>query len=202
MKRIVLLLGFVCLCGVACAQSSAEILRQMSARIDSLGRYKADFVMTSSLGNANGSYAVDGTKFRIDAGAIELVCDGRTVYEIDHSAKEVAVDNVGYDATIWTNPAKAFSMLDSRFDHRLMGQTTDSAKALYEVRLSGKENDGESFVMLIDTTTLLPYKVTYGTGEQKVSLRIIRIGNDKTIEPSLFEFNSAAHPDYEIIDLR
>jgi hypothetical protein len=83
-----------------------------------------------------------------------------------------------------------------------MGQTTDSAKALYEVRLSGKENDGESFVMLIDTTTLLPYKVTYGTGEQKVSLRIVRIGNDKTIEPSLFVFRSAAHPDYEIIDLR
>ena len=202
MKRIVLLLGFVCLCGVACAQSSAEILRQMSARIDSLGRYKADFVMTSSMGNANGSYAVDGIKFRIDAGAIELVCDGRTVYEIDHAAKEVAVDNVGYDATIWTNPAKAFSMLDSRFDHRLMGQTADNGKTLYDVRLSGKENDGESFVMLIDTATLLPYKVTYGTGEQKVSLRFVRIGNDQTIEPSLFEFRPAAHPDYEIIDLR
>ena len=202
MTRIILLLGFVCLCSGMSAQSSTEILRQMSARIDSLGCYTADFVMTSSLGSANGSYAVDGTKFRIDAGGVELVCDGRTAYEIDHSVKEVAVDNVGYDATIWTNPAKAFSMLDSRFEHNLMGQITDNGKKLYKVRLSAKENEGENFELLIDANTQMPYKMIYGVSEQAVTLRFVRIGNDKPIEPSLFEFRPATHPDYEIIDLR
>ncbi len=202
MKRIFI---FVCVmtCAtlVATAQTSTEILRKVSSTIDALGSYTADFVMSSLEGQATGSYVVSGSKFRIDGNAVELVCDGRTVWEIDHAAKEISVDNAGYDATIWSNPAKAFSMLDTRFEHKLLGHETTAGKNLYCIRLTSQQQTLDSFTLLVDSTTSLPYKAIYGEGEHEVSIRFVRIRSGEP-ESVSFGVEAADFADYEIIDLR
>lgn len=204
MKRIVAFVAMACAAMVATAQNSTEILRRVSSAVDALGNYTADFVMTSEQGNANGSYAVEGAKFRIDAGGIYMVCDGTTMWAVDHAAREVVVEGVdnSNEATLWTNPAKAFSMLDSRFEHRLLGCETDSGKTLYKINLTSRERTTDGFTLLVDAATWLPYKAVYGTGELRVTLHFVRIVGGQTSEPSRFEFRSAEYSDYEVIDFR
>jgi outer membrane lipoprotein-sorting protein len=201
-KSIVILLGFLCGVGSLAAQNSQEILKELSQNISHLGAYSVDFVMSSTEGEANGSYMVNGEKFRIATGAIELLYDGSTVYEIDHTVKEIALDNMGENYTFWSNPAQAFAMLDSRYEHLFDGYTESQGKHLYRIKLSAKNKGDEDFVLLIDSTSKLPFKAIYGQGNHSVSIRFVRIKTTEQPNEALFKFDSSKYSEYELIELR
>ena len=201
-KLIVILLGLLFSAGSLAAQNSQEILQDLSQRISQLGAYAVDFVMSSAEGEANGSYVVNGEKFRIATGAIELLYDGNTVYEIDHTVKEIALDNMGENYTFWSNPAQAFAMLDSRYEHQFDGFTESQGKHLYRIKLSAQSKGDEDFVLLIDSTSKLPFKAIYGQGEHSISIRFVRIRTSDNSDENQFQFDSSKYKEYELIELR
>ncbi|MBP3425565.1 MAG: hypothetical protein J6K81_02440 [Rikenellaceae bacterium] len=204
MKRFILFCAMACATLMATAQTSTEILRRVSSAVESLGNYTADFVMTSAEGNANGSYSVEGARFRINGGGVDMVCDGTTMWAVDHAAREVVVETVDNspEASVWTNPAKAFSMLDSRFEHKLLGRENESGKTLYRINLNSRQQNVDGFTLLVDAATSLPWKAIYGVGELRVTLHFVRIVGGQPSEPSRFEYSSEEYSDYEVIDFR
>ncbi len=202
MKRIyIIIFALLCTANVG-AQSSQEILRQMSSAIKKLGSYSANFIMSSVEGENNGSFAVHNQLFCISAGVIELQYDGNAVYEIDHSAKEIIIDNLSDNYSFWSNPAQAFTMLDTNYEHELEGTESLNGQTLYRINLQDQLQSSESFTLWVDATTFLPNKAVYGVGEHSVSIRFVRIQPNSAPDANLFTFDKAKYLNYEHIDMR
>ena len=196
MKRLLVLYIALLWACIASAQKPVNVLREVSDAVAGLGAYTADFMMSSNDGEGQGSYTVSGEQFRINTGALELLCDGKLYYEIDHINHEVVIDKIGQNATIWSNPAKAFSMLEKRFNHSLEQQGRE-----YILTLTPKIKGEEGFTLVVDSSTKLPMRAKYGVGPHLVTLRFVglrEVGNS----PLQFTFDKEQYPQYEIIDMR
>lgn len=202
MRKLLLAISTCLAIATVSGQTSDEILRHVSDKIASLGNYSVAVTLTSGSESVNGSYRVSNDKYIISAGSLTVICNGTTTYEIDANNKEIVIDNSTYDQTVWSNPAKMFSALNTRFAHKSEGTAVVNGEKVYRLRLNDKSKPDESFTLTVNAQTYLPTELLYGSGDSQVRVRFIGFRSTPTIEQSDFVFEAKGYPDYEIIDMR
>ncbi len=175
---------------------SHTLLKALERKMQEIGSYEVSFsVVVGGEIYTKGNYIVEGDKFCITMGELELFSDGKTLHTVNTRLKEVAIDALQQNGTdIISNPTKAFSFVSSEYDSEIIGQSG----ALTTIRLTSKAND-EFIVITIDTTTSLPKSISYGSAGEIILVEIEKIG---AVSSQFRHFDKRLYADYEIIDFR
>lgn len=188
---------------------SDAMLKELSQKITLLGNYRVEFTVSAEGNSVEGQYIVSGDKYYMDIGDIEVVCDGKTKYEINHFDDEVIIDNVDpKDRNILSNPTRAFDFADESFTHTYKGEVDEGGNVCNVILLEPRDK-GTSLIgvtLLINKTTGLPYMLKYLADglDGEVEVSILKITPDVKVPASRFTFDRKAYRDknYELIDFR
>lgn len=181
---------------------SEQILRQLAAKIEALGDYGANFEVRAEGNVAAGTYAVSGARYYMHTEELDVVCDGKTRWEINHVDKEVLVDGVNPDdGNILSNPTRAFDFAPDVFDSAYKGSEGDAEVVVLTPRDKG--GSLKSITLKIGASSGLPEEIRYRQeglqGEVVVAITRIARGVPAAVR---FTFDKAAHKGYEVVDFR
>ncbi|MFI3330338.1 MAG: LolA-like putative outer membrane lipoprotein chaperone [Rikenellaceae bacterium] len=196
-KFLVYILLFLPFIGL-CDKQSQILLEKVSSSIKELGDYKVEFEMSfEGMNPLEGDFGVSGDKYFFSMDNSSVICDGKTSYQINHSEKEVNIDNADAGLT-GINPSKLFNINADDYHHSIMG-----ANQLSLVPKDAGLGIGQ-IVLHIDNQEFLPTKITYVmlSGGEKIEILVEKIIKLNSKAKVLFQYDKKAFKDYEIIDFR
>ncbi len=146
-----------------------------------------------------------GSKFEIKMGTVQLICNGETIWNVDNKNKEVQVNEYDADATS-ISPEKLFSSSFKKdYNYSYVGIWVIKGVKHPVVRLIPKSNNGDfkkiELLMNPKTGMLSRGYVTDKGGNVYVYI-LKNVQLNQKFGNSEFEYNAAAHPEMDIIDLR
>ncbi len=178
-------------------ERAAELLRALSDRIRSLGRYAAAFTVEADGQTAAGYYTVVGDRYYLRLADAEVYCDGKARYEVDNRRKEVAVDRVdAASRNILDNPTRAFDLVDDGFASELLWERDGRAA----VKLTPEAGQPLSAVTVtVDTRTMRPVSLEYDFDGERIRIAIRSI---EAADEAPKSYDPAQYRTYETIDFR
>lgn len=188
-------------------EQSGQLLKQLGDKISSLGNYHVKFTVTAEGNLSEGEYVVSGDKYYMVVEDIEIICDGKTRYEINHMDEEVVVDNVNLkDINILSNPTRAFDFADESFTHVYEGEMTERCQACNFISLEPKDKNTSvsNITLAIDKASGLPFMLKYKVDglNGEVEVFVNEFTSDRKTPASRFVFDKKNYKGYEIIDFR
>lgn len=180
---------------VSAVGKADELLAKVTAGLRTMGAYGVDFEVAFGESTIAGSYRVDGAKYHILLGDMEVFGDERTRYEVDNGRREITVDHVNATSrNFLDNPARAFDFIGSQYTASLVGEAV-----VRLVPTSAKSSPAGTITLTVDTRTMRPTQLLYDyDGEQvRVSIRSI-----SPLGTPLQAFDPKAFAGYELIDFR
>ena len=193
------------------ADKAKEILDKVSEKTKSFKTIKADFSFTLEnlqediTETYDGSIKIKGNKYAIDLMDAKTYFDGKTLYTFMPETEEVNVSEPDENEDGTINPAKIFSLYESGFKYRFIGEPVIDGKTLYEIDLYPESRDKPfSRIKLFiykDNLTLESLKQMGKDGNNYI-IKVKKFQNDLPFDDSEFTFNASAHPDVEVIDMR
>lgn len=149
----------------------------------------------------NARLVISKRNFKYDAGALNVFYDGTTQWTVDNEAGEVTLTNPTPEEISETNPLAFVQSYKAYYNVSIAGNSGGT----YTVKLEAREKTSyiRSANVVVSSKTWLPTHITatLSTG-QTLTLRILSVEKGDKIPASGFRFDTKAHPDYEIIDLR
>ncbi len=138
-------------------------------------------------------------RYRVKAGQIDIYCDGKSIWQVNKSAKEVVVSPIADSDDDLTNPARLLAGYSKNYRAKFIRQEDDGtsivdlqpnkSRSYHKIRLYIGPND--------QLKKLEQYNYDSSRSEYSIS------GFKKTsASESDFTFNSAVNPSYELIDMR
>jgi outer membrane lipoprotein-sorting protein len=193
--------------------SKAEkILSELSKRSKALQPFHVTFDITTidlqdkSQNTAHGELILDGKKYVLKNGDAEIYFDGKTLWNYLPDVREVNILLPDpEDNSFLAKPQQLFSDYKERFKFHYVGENQADGKKLWVVDLYPFDlQESYSRIRLqIDQATSLLHSARYFGKNGTHYLVVIRsIEHLKNVTPSLFTFDTKAHPDVEVIDLR
>lgn len=181
------------------ASRAAELVAQLAAGFRALRAYDVVFALQAGEYAAQGRYAVEGPRYRLEVGDAEVFADAATRYEVDRKRREVTVLEVDTTSrNLLSNPARAFDFLGGDYRAELLSEREDRAA----VRLTPIEGRGAGPGTVTVELTLpaaRPTRLTYEYDGEQVIVTIRSIV--PRTEP-LPAFDPAQYADFECIDFR
>ncbi len=185
---------------------SSAILDRISAALRAYGDYEVRFTVSADgMDDVEGYYFVSGDRYRINVRSEEHLCDGVARYEISHNNMEVVIDKADAGGSnIFTNPSRAFEFAGDQFRSRWLRSETLLGRECDVVGLVpvSQAYGNMAVTLYVDSKGGLPLAVTYDYDGETITVAISEIRKPDKADPSLFTFNRADYPDYEIIDFR
>lgn len=139
-------------------------------------------------------------KYRLTMSGMELICDGKTVWQWNKEAKEVVVNNMPVEEDIdLMNPGRLLANYGKSFRAKYIRTEDDgtavidlqprSAQSYHKIRLFVTEKSGELRRMEVHK---------FDSSRENYDFAKQRYGNVK----DSFTFNIKEHPGVEVIDMR
>lgn len=116
MKKILLLISFICL-GIVSGAQDNDVYRTFVSKISD-SRQKFEYSFSSGFQTkltGKGTAIVQGSCFRLDGDGLEIYCDGQSAVTMDRAAKEVIVESLEFEQGNYVNPAMLLSSIDKAF---------------------------------------------------------------------------------------
>lgn len=198
MRKMLILFSALMVGFFALADEGALTAMQRVARyVESLGRYRVDFVLKSGDFSAKGYYCVDGDAYYMNLGSAEIYSDGKTRYEVDHDRKEVNIDVVDLSShNILDNPTRCFDFVSSDYNVESRAVATERV----EFSLTPRKRETEGIIRVwANVKTGAPLALQYELYDEVVMVDILSI--DKNKEP-VISYRASNFRGYEIIDFR
>ncbi len=199
MKRSILVLfAFLFATGACRAAADARtVLLRTADYVKKLGNYGATFVLTSGDYVSSGSYAVAGDEYYIKVDNAEVYSDGKVRYEVNHSRKEISVDDMDTSSrNVLDNPTRCFDFVGT--DYRSEIASRDGDAVTLHLRAVDPEIEGDIYLTVSESTGR-PSAVTYSLYDDRVTVRITDIyGSAEKVK----RFDRSTFRDYEMIDFR
>jgi len=199
MKRSILILFAVLAAAGSCRAGgdARTILRRTADYVKSLGDYGVSFVLTSGDYASSGRYAVSGDVYYIAVDSAEVYSDGRTRYEVNHSRKEVSVDDMDTESrNILDNPTRCFDFAGT--DYRSEVTSRDGDEVTLRLRAVDPGIEGDIYLTVSESTGR-PSAVVYSLYDDRVTVRITDIYGSAV---AVKRFDRSSFRGYEIIDFR
>lgn len=216
MKRtfITTLLIFIAIVGFSQQDQEAKsILENVTKTTQSYSSIQASFNYTlvneeeGIYDENNGTILMKGNKYHLQLPllGLEIFCDGTNVWTYMADAMEVNVTEIDEESDELMDPSKLFTIYEHGFDYQYVEETTVDGKDVY-------------IIDLIPTTANIDYtKIRIQVDKDSMMINRAEMISDngtnyvfditdlKTNVPaddSNFTFNTANHPDVDVIDLR
>lgn len=206
MKRIITALTVICLCLAASAAktktvTAESILAGLRSNIATAHSVDAVFTINTEKGPLQGSVILAGDKYQMSTTELEVWYDGKTQWTLSHSSKEVNVTTPDADERMASNP---FAILTAGKGYYTARRLADS-KGNYTVQLTpaDKTSTVSSFIIYVRPADKWPAAITVNFEDgRRIEITVDRIAAGKARQASIFRYNKARYPGFEIIDLR
>jgi outer membrane lipoprotein-sorting protein len=140
-----------------------------------------------------------GDKYLLQQGAMEIVCDGATIYNFD-GANSISKSSVAEsDQTL--SPQKLLAgNYDKDFNFKLLSQ--DAGKATIELSPIDKRKNFQKVTLILDKLkSALSSASILDKSNNITDVKVVSINYAATLEDKLFQFNRAKYPkNVEIFD--
>ena len=203
---LVLLAFFACLSTFAQKDASAKvILDQVGAKVkDSKGiLVSIQLISKNAQGKALGTKQINlkmkGDKYFLKQGLMEILCDGKIIYNFD-GANTISKSNVAEsDQTL--SPQKLLAgNYDKDFNYSLLGQ--NSSNATIELVPLDKRKSFQKVTLVIDKLkSALSSASILDKSNNSTLVKVLSINYNAVLADNLFLFNRAKYPkNVEIFD--
>ncbi len=186
---------------------SSALLERLRVVVMQMPSYEVSFEVTGSgMPAVHGRYVVSGSRYYINSGEVEVVCDGKVRYEISHPDREISVDKVDpAQKSILSNPSRAFDFLDGSFTHTYKGEESLKGKkcVVVELKPADKSQEFMSLLVYVDPSTGLPQNLRYTLdGREYIDVYIVKITESASVDESLFKLGKTRYKGYDTVDFR
>jgi outer membrane lipoprotein carrier protein len=208
MKKIYsLFLGLLVMLNFSFAQDPAakKVLDAVSAKVKGMKGITASFAIQSvsgkgkSNGTKSGSISIKGQKYYLKQGKVEVISDGKTVWNYD-GAKTITVSSADEN----TNTLSPQNLLSNFYDKDFTYKLVSSAGGFYEIEMypTDKRKNFEKVTVYIDKARNLITKAKIiDKAKNVIQFSLSNLKTNATISDNTFVFNKAKYPkDVEIID--
>ncbi len=208
---ITVLLFNPALSGVKQDEKAAEILDGLSALINSAPSVKIEFTfLVSDLKDGmteeiEGTIVMQDSKYRLETMEMVSWFDGSSVYTYMADVNELIISDHDETGDILSNPVNLFSIYREEFRYRLIGETSQSGKTLYEVDLHPLDLDQAYHTIKLfvekDKKSLHSAVVAAKDGS-RYTLLVEKFDDRHDLPDDFFSFRRDDYPGVEVIDMR
>jgi len=202
MKKSILIIALLAIVTtISFAQNATQarkVLDKTAGIIGRKGGATANFTISGKYGNANGTIAIKGNKFRANTSDAIVWFDGKTEWTYIKKNEEVNVSNPTEAQQQSMNPYKFITIYKNGFN---LSMTTSASE--YKVHLVA-QNQGRTIkemYITIDKRTNLPKQVKMRQANGWTTINISNFKAENQTDAS-FRFNAKDFPKAEVIDLR
>ena len=191
--------------------AAKKILDEVSAKFKSHKSVSATFTLKTENSSGkqeaiqSGNVYMKGNKYRVDMGDQQIYSDGKIIWTLEKSDKEVQVTHFDPTSNMLT-PQKMFTnFYDKDFLYKLNGESKRGSKVIQEIELTPTDKTELFFKVLLEVDKATKNIAATKVFEKNGNRYIYTITDYKTNTPlaeSLFVFDAKAHPGVEVIDLR
>ncbi len=138
-------------------------------------------------------------RYQVKAGSLELYCDGKSVWQVNKSTKEVILSPIADSDDDLTNPARLLANYSKNYRAKFIREEKDGT-AVVDLQ----PNKGRSFHkvrLFIDKNGQLK-RLEQHNYDSSHSEYLVSNFKNATAADADFTFDAAANPSYEIIDMR
>ncbi|TVR71010.1 MAG: outer membrane lipoprotein carrier protein LolA [Marinilabiliales bacterium] len=199
------------LTGVTQDEKAAEILDGLSDLMNSAPSVKIDFTfiitdlkdgMTEEI---EGNIVMKDNKYRLETMEMVSWFDGSSVYTYMPDVNELMISDNAETEDILSNPVNLFSIYREKFRYRLIGETSQSGKTLYEVDLHPLDLDQAYHTIKLfiekDKKSLHSAVVAAKDGS-RYTLLVDKFDDRHDLPDDFFSFTKDDYPGVEVIDMR
>ena len=179
-------------------------------------KYQADTTMSINytfkvekekkvLQTMTGTIRIKGAKYAATLGDQELFCDGKTIWNYQKESQEVSVFEVDpNDPDNILNPAKLLSGWSKIYSAKFIREEAQQNKTLQIIDLKPlKQADIYKVRVLIDKNKKELYAIsTYEVDNTISTYYIDKFTANAAIDDKQFTFDTSAHPEVDIYDMR
>lgn len=186
---------------------SQRLLKHLADTLDEMENYRIEFrvAISGGMDEQSGTYTASGSQYDVVMNNAEQFTDGEYLYQVNHSDKEVIVDNLsrnGYDMFDFT---ALFKNLPDNFNSEYRGLSEYEHIVGELICLTPKVEIDELrdvSVELYLSGDGMPEVLVFSQQGGSVAILIDSIERVTDIDESIFLFHKVKYPDYEIIDFR
>jgi len=181
------------------------LLDQMGAKVKQAKGILVNIQLISknNTGKALGTKIINlkmkGDKYLLQQGAMEIVCDGATIYNFDGVSSISKSTVAESDQTL--SPQKLLSgNYDKDFNFKLLSQ--DGTKATIELSPIDKRKNFQKVTLVLDKAkSALSSAVILDKSNNITDVKVVSINYAASLQDKLFQFNRAKYPkNVEIFD--
>lgn len=212
MKKIFLLLLFVCGLQGAFAQKSTQarkVLEATESAFEKGGGVSAQFTAASfsngqSQGSTSGTMRIKGKKFQLKTDNIITWFDGKTQWSYLKQNDEVNVSTPTAAELQSMNPYAILGIYKKGYNYS-MQEGTLRGKGVYTVHLTAQQKSNEIQEILLDVEkgSYTPYCIRFRQKNGTWTRIVVKnFKNKQKFSDSEFTFPKEAYPNAEVIDMR
>jgi outer membrane lipoprotein carrier protein len=202
-----LLIAAVALGNMSFAQDAAakKVLDAVSSKVKAAKGITANFSITSttskgkSNGTKTGTISIKGQKYFLKQGKMEIISDGKTVWNYDGS-KTITVS----DASENTNTLSPQNLLSNFYDKDFTYKLISSAGNTHEIEMypTDKRKNFEKVTVYVDKTKSLITKAKItDKAKNVIQFTLSNVKTDAVINDNTFVYNRSKYPkDAEVIE--
>jgi len=191
------------------AQNADKILEELSIKTNSYDNIKATFaykmVNTEADINevTNGTLIVEGDKYNLNIAGQIVISDGNTLWTYIPDSEEVQINEVSEDEGF--SPSKLLSSYNEEYNAKMMDDFSKDGKLFYQLKLNPKdENSNFDYVVLVINKEKMQLAdfIIHDFDGNVFSYEIKQFVTNSDIPEDSFTFDTTAHPNVEVIDMR
>lgn len=139
-------------------------------------------------------------RYQVKAGDIEVYCDGKTVWQLNRSAKEVMVANMTASDDDLTNPAKLLANYKKNFRAKYIREDADGT-AVVDLQPKKSAPYHKIRLYIVAKTGLLKKMEQHNYDSSRGEYTVSNFKNTQA-KDSDFAFDAKANPGIEVVDMR
>ncbi|NLR90886.1 MULTISPECIES: LolA family protein [Flammeovirga] len=190
-------------------EKAQKILDQMSDFYINLSAFSADIhqeaISTNEglIGDMNIKALISGNKYRMELEGQVIYSDTKTVYRFDQEMEEVTIEEADTEGDLASSPAEIYQLYKKNFKYLYTG----NEGGLDIIDLSPEKDSDINFFrirMFIKPSTheLVKWEMYEKGNLMKYVYTVSNFKKNISVTEKDFMFDTASHPDVEVVDLR
>ncbi len=215
MKKLLILgIAILSLNGLMAQQDAKAkvILDKLSAKAKTFKTVSANFMYELNNPTADisekqeGSMMSKGEMYNLTIAGQNVISDGTTKWTYIADAEEVQIDDAQLEGEEGLNPSKILTIYEDGFKYKFEKEMTQDGKTYQLIKLFPETADDKPYhsaLLYVDKIKNEVAKIELkGKDGSNYIYTITSFEVNKEIPDSKFKFNTAKHPEVEVIDLR
>lgn len=167
--------------------------------------YKVENAQGKALSTKKGTVTMKGNKYKVSMDGMEIISDGKTVWNYDKSANEVTVNNVDASGNAMTPQKLLTNFYDKDFYYKYNGEKKEGKKTIQEIELTptDKSRPFHKVYLQVDKAgnNISSARFLEKSGG-RYSYTINSLKSSVSVTDKDFTFDKSKYPNVEVVDLR